>query len=68
MFCYLGVMHLHNKNVIHGDLALRNILYNTCKNHCAISDFGLAHHEKNFSPTHNLPVRWTAPEVFKTKR
>ena len=62
-------MHLHDQNIIHGDLALRNILYHSKMHKCAISDFGLAHRgiqKENLSS--KLPIRWLAPEVFTTKK
>ena len=61
-------MHLHNQDVIHGDLALRNILYDEIKQRCAVADFGLAHHKDVRERTNVIPVRWTAPEVFRMKR
>lgn len=32
--------HLHNNNIIHGDLYAHNIIYNQIKNHSVLTDFG----------------------------
>ena len=32
--------HLHNNNIIHGDLYAHNIIYNQNKNHSVLTDFG----------------------------
>ena len=61
---------MHKHNVIHGDLALRNVLVQTRGNvlSCAICDFGLAHHKNKIKHMNKIPARWAAPEVLKNKR
>ncbi|XP_070548641.1 fibroblast growth factor receptor 1-A-like isoform X2 [Ptychodera flava] len=61
-----GMTFLHENNLIHRDLASRNILVTSDVN-CKISDFGLA---RNIGPNQEyvmqspgtLPLRWEAPE------
>ena len=65
--CFLGLLHLHRQNVVHGDLALRNILYDVQKSRCAVADFGLAHLANVKRRIKQIPVRWVPPEVLKTK-
>lgn len=62
-----GVWHLHRQKIVHGDLALRNILFDVDKFRCVVADFGLAHHVKKNKKLDNLPIRWLAPEVLRTK-
>jgi len=64
--------YLEGKNIIHRDLACRNLL---CKEESEIlivkiSDFGLSREIEDFyeSQDGNLPIKWTAPEVFKTSK
>uniref|UniRef100_A0A914XHG7 Protein kinase domain-containing protein n=1 Tax=Plectus sambesii TaxID=2011161 RepID=A0A914XHG7_9BILA len=58
---------LHSKEVVHRDLALRNILV-TSDYKVKIGDFGLSRRtiSGSYQKCHNplLPVKWTAPEVF----
>uniref|UniRef100_A0A914WW23 Uncharacterized protein n=1 Tax=Plectus sambesii TaxID=2011161 RepID=A0A914WW23_9BILA len=62
-----GMEFLHSKEVVHRDLALRNILL-TYNYTVKIGDFGLSRrtinglYQKCQSP--RLPLKWTAPEVF----
>ncbi|KAL5259174.1 hypothetical protein ACHWQZ_G009586 [Mnemiopsis leidyi] len=63
-----GLDHIHSKDILHCDIAARNILLNI-QGVVKISDFGLARYAD--SPDCNLvgkatvfPIRWTAPEVF----
>ena len=60
-------MHLHQNNIIHADLALRNILYIETKNgyKVAISDFGLAHRNEDEKELPEFAIRWAAPEVLE---
>jgi serine/threonine protein kinase len=64
----VGMSHLHNNNIIHKDLAARNILL-TKHFEPKISDFGLSRlladeDYYKFANTSKIPIRWYAPEVF----
>jgi len=69
-----GMKYLEENNIIHNDLAARNIL---CSNEineiiCKISDFGLSkmleHYYYEQTKKNPVPVKWSAPEViFKVK-
>jgi len=64
-----GLHHLHEEGIVHGDLALRNVLVNMHYSRTCISDFGLAKHcavdqvetvcQPSFAP------RWASPELVK---
>uniref|UniRef100_A0A914XH37 Protein kinase domain-containing protein n=1 Tax=Plectus sambesii TaxID=2011161 RepID=A0A914XH37_9BILA len=62
-----GMEYLHIKEVVHRDLALRNIFL-TFDYIVKIGDFGLSRRTINglYQKCQNphLPVKWTAPEVF----
>uniref|UniRef100_A0A914VDX7 Protein kinase domain-containing protein n=1 Tax=Plectus sambesii TaxID=2011161 RepID=A0A914VDX7_9BILA len=62
-----GMEFLHKKEVVHRDLALRNIFL-TFDYIVKIGDFGLSRRTINglYQKCQNprLPVKWTAPEVF----
>uniref|UniRef100_A0A914VGR9 Protein kinase domain-containing protein n=1 Tax=Plectus sambesii TaxID=2011161 RepID=A0A914VGR9_9BILA len=62
-----GMEFLHIKEVVHRDLALRNIFL-TFDYMIKIGDFGLSRRTINglYQKCQNpqLPVKWTAPEVF----
>ncbi|TKR72074.1 hypothetical protein L596_019589 [Steinernema carpocapsae] len=61
-----GIEYVHQKGVIHRDIAARNCLYgNKC---LKISDFGLSQRSDviQLGATEKCPVRWVAPEVFLT--
>ncbi|EFO25721.1 TK/FER protein kinase [Loa loa] len=61
-----GLAYLHGQNIMHRDLATRNCLYTgeTVK----LSDFGMSVYgpQHKLLPTDKAPVRWIAPEVFRT--
>lgn len=67
-----GMMHLVSKNIIHRDLALRNLLITRTGNEYTVkvSDFGLSRitqqnsYYKVSSENINVPVRWTSPEAI----
>jgi predicted Ser/Thr protein kinase len=65
-----GVFHLHRHNIIHGDLAARNILLTSDKQP-KITDFGMSKvisSGKQSEQTAEIgPVRWMAPESIATK-
>ena len=63
--------YLENKKILHRDLAARNLLVKpTEKSYkVKVSDFGLARHTEGAykSSKSNVPIRWTAPEIFEGK-
>lgn len=66
-----GMSHLHAENIIHLDLACRNLLVSFAANdvqHVKITDFGLSRLVENetyqASAGSSFPVRWTAPETL----
>eukprot|EP01111_Echinosteliopsis_oligospora_P011467 TRINITY_DN3793_c0_g1_i1.p1 TRINITY_DN3793_c0_g1~~TRINITY_DN3793_c0_g1_i1.p1 ORF type:complete len:924 (+),score=262.14 TRINITY_DN3793_c0_g1_i1:63-2834(+) len=65
-----GISHLHAENVIHRDIATRNLLVDD-QGVVRISDFGLARIKtKATSQTKSNvgPVKWMAPEAIKKKQ
>jgi len=67
-----GLGHLHKHNVIHRDLACRNVLLREKSLECVVSDFGLSRKvEKNDSgaKTRSVtgPLKWMAPECLSSK-
>ncbi|XP_031570605.1 activated CDC42 kinase 1-like [Actinia tenebrosa] len=65
-----GMQYLHSKNLIHFDLAARNVLV-VAPNKVRISDFGLARvlcqDEKKILLEKPIAVAWCAPELFKNQ-
>jgi hypothetical protein len=64
-----GVEHLHQHNVVHRDLAVRNLLL-TFDNDIKVADFGLSRHtEKDAGHTKSDvgPLRWLAYESLVRK-
>jgi len=67
-----GMSHIHKENLLHCDLACRNILISLENNKyiLKITDFGLARiSDKGFYDAKEeakFPIRWTAPEVLTT--
>jgi len=65
-----GIRNLHRNNVIHRDLACRNLLLDDQMT-VYVSDFGFARlrasHKKEFSNTNLGPVKWEAPESLRNK-
>lgn len=67
-----GMQHIHKENVLHCDLAVRNLLVALQgeQYYVKIGDFGLAHRvtaETGVYDINNdskLPIRWSAPEVI----
>lgn len=64
IFC--GLLHLHRKHVIHGDLALRNVLIDLSQFRVAITDFGLSRRDTIKTPARTISPRWASPELCKT--
>jgi serine/threonine protein kinase len=67
-----GMTYLASCNVVHRDLATRNVLVGSDFG-CKVSDFGLSREMESgsadyyASPKGMLPLRWTAPEALKTR-
>jgi len=63
-----GLIYLQNLNIIHRDIALRNLLVTNIENRWVvkISDFGLSRNSSAYEVHSDtkFPVRWTAPEVL----
>eukprot|EP01119_Soliformovum_irregulare_P020556 TRINITY_DN6680_c1_g1_i2.p1 TRINITY_DN6680_c1_g1~~TRINITY_DN6680_c1_g1_i2.p1 ORF type:complete len:580 (-),score=131.58 TRINITY_DN6680_c1_g1_i2:69-1808(-) len=67
-----GMSHIHAEDIIHCDLAARNLLIQRESDGYTIkvADFGMSHTIKaesyNIEGEINLPVRWCSPEVLRT--
>ncbi|XP_025070358.1 tyrosine-protein kinase receptor Tie-1-like, partial [Alligator sinensis] len=65
----LGMKHIADKQVLHRDLALRNILVSAFPHGCKIAEFGLArelgHEGPLRHPKVEVPLRWYPPEYFR---
>jgi len=59
-----GIMHLHSKKIVHGDIAARNVLIDGRSNRCVVCDFGLSHTGDKDVANSTLPLRWIPPETF----
>eukprot|EP00027_Filamoeba_sp_ATCC50430_P003191 CAMPEP_0168556050 /NCGR_PEP_ID=MMETSP0413-20121227/8671_1 /TAXON_ID=136452 /ORGANISM="Filamoeba nolandi, Strain NC-AS-23-1" /LENGTH=794 /DNA_ID=CAMNT_0008586961 /DNA_START=168 /DNA_END=2549 /DNA_ORIENTATION=+ len=68
-----GMSHLHHENILHCDLACRNLLVDRKGTNdflVKITDFGLAHTVNTDSDIYDassasvVPIRWSAPEVL----
>nr|CAD2149025.1 unnamed protein product [Meloidogyne enterolobii]CAD2200159.1 unnamed protein product [Meloidogyne enterolobii] len=63
-----GLSHVHERNVVHCDVAARNCLFS--ENKVKIADFGLAreleHKERSIKlrKDQRLPIKWLAPETM----
>ncbi|XP_031155294.1 uncharacterized protein si:dkey-40m6.8 isoform X1 [Sander lucioperca] len=67
-----GLLHLHDNNYIHSDLALRNCLL-TSDLTVRIGDYGLSHnhYKEDYYLTPDklwIPLRWIAPELLEEYR
>ncbi len=64
-----GLYHLHKNQIVHRDMAARNILLNF--NQPKISDFGLSRlvndTQKGTTRSNVGPIRWMAPESLKNQ-
>uniref|UniRef100_A0A7E4VVK9 Tyrosine-protein kinase n=1 Tax=Panagrellus redivivus TaxID=6233 RepID=A0A7E4VVK9_PANRE len=62
----MGLEFVHSKSIMHRDIAARNCLYDGQR--LKVSDFGLSvvGDKHQLSPNERAPVRWIAPEVFRT--
>jgi len=64
-----GMLHLHSENIIHRDLAVRNILL-TDKLIPKVSDFGLSRYiveNEGITQTDVGPLKWMSPEAILQK-
>jgi len=68
-----AMLHAHKMNIIHCDLAARNLLVETRGKEFSIkvSDFGMAKYsesgEYDLKVNSVIPIRWCAPEILKKK-
>ncbi|XP_037326980.1 tyrosine kinase receptor Cad96Ca [Pungitius pungitius] len=71
----LAMQHLRSKLIVHGDLALRNIMVNKFPWEVKVAEFGLARDLTGMvsrrssrwkSPRQRVPLRWYPPEYFKS--
>eukprot|EP01090_Pellita_catalonica_P016578 TRINITY_DN477_c0_g3_i2.p1 TRINITY_DN477_c0_g3~~TRINITY_DN477_c0_g3_i2.p1 ORF type:complete len:632 (+),score=109.88 TRINITY_DN477_c0_g3_i2:219-1898(+) len=65
-----GVEFLHSREIIHRDLATRNVLVDEKGPTFKVCDFGYARLDmlkSNTTQTNMVPVQWTAPEGFPGK-
>lgn len=67
-----GMLFLEENNLVHRDLACRNLLINKDRSRIKIADFGLSTLVNKYDfmqrkevQINKLPVRWTAPEVLQ---
>lgn len=58
-----GILHLHRKDVIHGDIAARNVLIDVRQMRVAVTDFGFARKVGDMSKSRYISTRWAAPEL-----
>jgi len=67
-----GIQHLHNENIIHGDIATRNVLlYEDHRVHCVITDFGMSTYKLGCGDEDSAairgrkgPLRWMPRETI----
>ncbi|CAD6187771.1 unnamed protein product [Caenorhabditis auriculariae] len=61
-----GLCYIHQKNILHRDIAARNCLYGDGQ--VKIADFGLSREgsEYKMDLTKKVPIRWLAPETLRT--
>jgi hypothetical protein len=65
-----GLSHLHSNNIVHRDVASRNVLLH--QNEPKITDFGMSREvnqesKKGTTKSELGPIRWMAPEALKNK-
>lgn len=70
-----GVLHLHTANILHCDLACRNLLYSVrgLDYNVKVSDFGLSRvlgDNQSYYAKDDIkfPVKWSSPEVIRARR
>ncbi|KAF1761697.1 hypothetical protein GCK72_009953 [Caenorhabditis remanei] len=59
-----GIAYIHSKNIMHRDIAARNVLYGKG----VVSDFGMSRigTEYQMNPNKKVPIRWLSPETLIT--
>jgi hypothetical protein len=65
-----GLSHLHSNNIVHRDVAARNVLLH--QNEPKITDFGMSRFvdeddKKGTTRSELGPIRWMAPEALRSK-
>lgn len=65
-----GLNHLHSNNIVHRDVASRNVLIH--KNEAKLTDFGMSRlidedNQRGTTKSELGPIRWMAPESLKSK-
>jgi serine/threonine protein kinase len=64
-----GLTHLHANNIVHRDVAARNVLLH--QNDTKLTDFGMsrevAENQRGTTKSELGPIRWMAPESLKNK-
>jgi hypothetical protein len=64
-----GLAHLHANNIVHRDVAARNVLLH--QNDTKLTDFGMsrevAENQRGTTKSELGPIRWMAPESLKNK-
>jgi len=63
-----GLRHLHSKDVLHGDLACRNILVDIKKKRAVITDFGHSRRSPCTKKLHTFAYRWASPDLNETAK
>ncbi|PIC12391.1 hypothetical protein B9Z55_028423 [Caenorhabditis nigoni] len=61
-----GISYIHSKNIMHRDIAARNVLYGGGV--AKVSDFGMSRvgTEYQMNPNKKVPIRWLSPETLIT--
>ncbi|KAJ8029236.1 Tyrosine-protein kinase CSK [Holothuria leucospilota] len=62
-----GMVYLESKQLVHRDLASRNILI-SANDDAKVSDFGMAQDDRTPLDGGKIPVKWTAPEAIRHRR
>lgn len=62
-----GLWHLHSLDVLHGDLALRNVLIDIVKKRVVLTDFGQSCRFPCTEPLDLFAPRWASPKLIRTR-
>ena len=64
-----GLAALHYKDVLHRDLALRNVIIDRRSFVAKITDFGMSYNQSEYckEEVENIAVAWSAPEFLETR-